>query len=281
MSEGEKYNSLCPYEPFQWSERKVRLEGEGVEGADFQAVLDGLARALDLPESVPRRDSMIDFYLYRISTMMLSTLAARAANGKKSAAAFLDKAIREALDDHRILLMRKNPVIVQRVQDSPQMPGWVSTHKPLMEDELCFAERNEQGKNYPFPPPASDRGRSPSILTAQHLLVDHLYNFMVSSRYDYLSDELFFEEEFGEVHPMTKRLRALPFPISSGNWKEWYELGVEVLNDATNGHPETHEMFRAKPFSAMNSRKLKDRLREAFEAKGKALDRIAEQEPVE
>ena len=136
-----------------------------------------------------------------------------------------------------------------------------------MDDEIGFAKKIEQGKNYPFPP---------KITTAQHFLVDRLYKFMVDSRFDYLSDADFFEDEFGKMHPMTKRLRALPFPISSGNWKEWYDLGVEILNDATGGNPETHEMFQSGSFADMNAGKFKDRLREAFEARGKAVDRVAE-----
>jgi hypothetical protein len=239
-----------------------------------------------MPES---DDRMIDYYLFRLTTLLLSAMAARAANGKESAAAYLDKAIREALDDHRTLLMRENPVIVQRVQDSPQMPGWVSTHKPLMDDEIGFAKKNEQGRNYPFKPPESRGGKKTSILTAQNFLVDRLYKFMVDSRYDYVSDAEFFEDEFGKMHPMTKRLRALPFPISSTNWREWCDLGVEILSDATGGNPKGHPMFKKKvqpfekggPFAAMNSGKFWELFEEAFKKKAKAVDSVNERPRVE
>lgn len=284
MSDSEDLpeHPLFTYHPFTFTKYRVRLEGEGLSGEELQDALERLHDSLSSPErDSDFQESGIDLALANLATKFMSILAARAANGKRLAAALFHHEINAALRDHRELLLRGNETLKNLVEKEPQMPGLVSTHKPLMEDEVGFANQLRQGSRFPFPKGTSQSGRDSSILTAQHDLANCLWGHISSLRRDWLPGRIGEIENLGgrkwRIHPLVKRSLELPGELSEENFEAWYSVAVSVLNDATNNHPQSHPLFTTGRFKAMNTtkRKFKDRLREGLLAKARALDALA------
>lgn len=277
-SEGE--NVIFLYKPFGREKIKVRREGEGIGLGEIFEQLEILHHAVGEAQD-SSEEYEVDLALERIATLALSGLAMRAANGRKLAAKLLDESVRTALVDYSELAQRGNETIIGLIEGAAQVPGWVSTHKPLMDIELKFARDINQGSRFPFPrTKKTGQKGGPSILTAQNLLSNDICTYVCDMKREWLPLEMrerfSNESEYGEIHPILKKILKVPV-LSLETVNEWFSLAKDILNDATDGQVISSEIMNSPPYNAMNTgsgNKFFDRLREGFEMKARALEEI-------
>jgi hypothetical protein len=204
---------------------------------------------------------------------------------------------------------QKAPGIVRRAKGANLIPGFIARDKCVQESMARLCREIGQGTEFPFPqepPGVKGKKQKAKLSTAQHDLVNRLWDYMEGHRrrvahaanfadtaleYGHTED---YAATFGgrcsreDIPLVLLSMMELP-PLTPETWKQWRDVGRRVIEEHTNGNPAQHPAFQSGGFFAslgmpdVRAKRqeitLWKRLGEAWELRAESMGRLPPSSP--
>lgn len=213
------------------------------------AVLGELVRERAAMIEKPRFEGLPEFWAGALAGELLEWLAGRATAGSEHAQAGIVKLARKAVDWHSLGISQGHETTLECARNAPDMPGRVSLNPEVTADWQALLERIGQGSENPVP---TKRGKRRNVFGANHRLVNWLWQYMEGYRNHAVAKVVGVQSNHPEIPGRVREILLLPaLGLKGDAWKKWHKVGMEIVNDATEGKPAEHEAFKSPGLASL------------------------------